>query len=45
MTEKNIIQSKKELKFYLRADEIMNEQVFPQSGGGRFCFRHLSESF
>ena len=26
-----MIHNKKELKFYLRADEIMNEQVFPQS--------------
>ena len=26
-----MIRSKKELKFYLKADEIMNEQVFPQS--------------
>lgn len=26
-----MIRTKKELKFYIRADEIMNEQVFPQS--------------
>lgn len=25
-----MITSRKELKFYLKADEIMNEQVFPQ---------------
>lgn len=40
-----MIQNRKELKFYLYADKVMNEQVFPQSFIRRLFFPCLIQKF
>ena len=40
-----MIDSRRKLKFYIKADAIMNEQVFPQSWLKRMLFPSLIEKF
>lgn len=40
-----MIQNRKELKFYLYADKVMNEQVFPQNFIKRLLFPCLIQKF
>lgn len=40
-----MIDSKKKLKFYIKADAIMNEQVFPQTRLKRLLFPSIIEKF